>query len=124
MEWSYHPLNLALRFGLEITALYVFATRTYAHFTTPINWIAAITAVLIAGALWGIFKVPGDPSSNGKAVVPVNGVLRFLLEFTFFFVAVFVLVLDESYWFTGIFSFLIFFHYLISLDRFVWLLKN
>lgn len=124
MEWSYHPLNLALRFGLEITALYVFATRTFAWYDAPLNWIAAVSAVVFASTVWAVFKVPGDRSSNGKAVVPINGVVRFLLEFTFFFVAVFLLVLDKSYWFTGIFGFLIFFHYLISLDRFVWLLKN
>jgi hypothetical protein len=124
MEWSYHPLNLALRFGLEVTGLYVFATRTYANFESPFNWVSAILVTLIAGAVWGVFKVPGDRTSNGKALVPINGVLRFILEFTFFFVAIFLLVLDESYWFTGIFGFLIFFHYLFSLDRFVWLLKN
>jgi hypothetical protein len=124
MEWSYHPLNLALRFGLEITALYVFATETFARFETPINWISAVIVVVIAGAIWGVFKVPGDRTNNGNAIVPISGVLRFLLEFTFFFIAIFLLILAQRYWFTGIFGFLIFFHYLTSLDRFVWLLKN
>lgn len=124
MEWSLHPINLALRFGLEIVALYAMSSRVYAMYSSPENWFYAILSAVLAGAIWTIFKVPGDKSSNGKAIVPINGVLRFLIEFSFFFVAVFLLIVDESYSFAGIFGFFIFMHYLTSLDRFVWLLKN
>ena len=75
-----HPLNLALRFALELAALAGLAVGVWALAQGWVRVPAAGAAVLGAATLWGVFAVPGDPSRSGRAPVPVPGWVRLMLE--------------------------------------------
>ena len=79
-----HPLNLAVRFVLELAALYALGLWGWRHGDGVWRFVIAAAIPLIAAALWGTFAVPGDPSRSGSAPVPVAGVLRLALELGFF----------------------------------------
>jgi hypothetical protein len=118
-----HPLNLALRFLLEMGALVVFAVWGWNSFTAPWHILAAIGLPLFFATLWGVFAVKGDPSRSGKTGVPTPGWVRLLLEFLFFGLAALALF-DLEFNTTGLaFSFLVLLHYGFSYRRVVWLLK-
>ena len=80
-----HPLNLLLRFALEVAALVVLGRWGWGLLP---GWHGAIPGLLVpvaAGAVWGIFRVPDD---GGRPVVSVSGPVRLLLEVAFFTAAV------------------------------------
>lgn len=65
-----------------------------------------------------------DPSRSGKAPVPVSGVVRLVLEIVFFAFAawaLFALGAEQAAW---VFGGLSLFHYAISYDRILWLIKQ
>lgn len=70
------PLQLALRFLLELAALAGLARLGLRHGGV---W-AAVGLPALAATAWVTFAVRGDPSRSGRAPVPVPGVLRLLLE--------------------------------------------
>lgn len=56
----------------------------YWGWTTHQDFWAVLWAIglpLVAAALWGVFRVPGDP---GDAPIAVPGIVRLLLEAAFF----------------------------------------
>jgi len=61
-----HPLNLALRFLLEMGALVVFAVWGWNNFPGLWSILAAIGLPVFFATLWGVFAVKGDPSRSGK----------------------------------------------------------
>ncbi len=75
-----HPLNLAVRFLLELAALLsmgVWGWRAGA------GWLRFALAALIpiaAAVLWGVFAVPDDPSRSGTAPIAVPGLARLARE--------------------------------------------
>jgi len=73
--------NLALRFGLEVTALVSLGVAGWNVSTGALRWIAMIVAPLVAATLWGVFNVLNDPSRSGEAPVEVPGWLRLTIEF-------------------------------------------
>ena len=117
-----NPLNLALRFLLEISALVIFGIWSWHQFT---NWPRFPVAILIpafAASVWGIFAVPDDPSRSGKTVIAVHGILRLLLEFSFFGFAIFALSQLNYFRLAIIYSLVILAHNLVSYKRNLWLL--
>ncbi len=79
-----HPINLAVRFLLELGAL---GGLAWWGSTLGDGWVGALAAVglpLAAAAVWGTFNVPGDPSRSGKAPIPVSGWIRLMIELTVF----------------------------------------
>lgn len=115
-----NPLNLGLRFLLELAALFSLGYWGWTQHSGLARLLWTLLAPLAAAALWGIFRVPGDP---GKAPVAVPGFLRLLLEVAFFGVAVMALAAaGRSAWALG-FSLIVLVHYLLSYDRILWLLK-
>ncbi len=121
---SQKPLNLLLRFLLELIALAVTGIWGY-HLSdswTRILW--AILLPLLFATLWGVFAVREDPSRSGKSVIPTPGIVRLLLELGLFGVATWMLI-DLGYPTTGtIFGVVVMLHYLLSLDRVWWLIKD
>ena len=119
--WGSHPLNLGLRFLLEIAALV--AAGAWGWQLTA-GWTRyALTAgiPLVIAALWGTFRVPGDP---GPAPVAVPGALRLAFELAVFAFAVWALAdarLLVLAWAMGIITGM---HYIVSFDRVLWLLKQ
>jgi thiol:disulfide interchange protein len=76
---------------------------------------------LLAAAIWGTFRVPGD---GGAPRVRVSGGVRLLIEIVFFGVAAWALFDSGAATAGWIFGGLALFHYSISYDRIGWLLKQ
>lgn len=76
--------NDALRFGLELTALGTFASWGWTATGGPLRYGLAMGLPVLEAALWGTFRVPGDP---GDAPVAVPGPVRLLFEVVLFVAA-------------------------------------
>ena len=120
---SQNPINLAIRFLLEIIALIALGAWAKAQFPGATGFILMIVVPLVAAAAWGTFNVKGDPSRSGKAPVPVPGLIRLLLELSIFSSATWALfTLNPTYgWIFGLVTLV---HYILSYDRIAWLLKR
>ena len=120
---SQNPLNLTVRFLLELIALVALGTWAKTQFSGVLGFILMIAVPLFAAIAWGTFNVKGDPSRSGKAPVPVPGIVRLLLELVYFGAATWALsTLSPTYgWIFGMVTLL---HYLFSHDRILWLLQQ
>lgn len=118
-----HPLNLAVRFLLEIAALVAIG---YWGFEQSGIWrfVIGIGGPFIAAALWGTFAVPGDPSRSGEAPVPIPGVLRLVLELSLFAFAAWALYDAGSTLLAALLAGITIAHYLLSYDRVTWLIRQ
>ncbi len=78
---SGNPLNLLLRFLLELAALagFGYAGSTLAHGVARAGLIAAF--VVVPAAVWGVFRMAND---GGPPVIEVGGRVRLALEIVFF----------------------------------------
>ncbi len=114
---SNHPLNLALAFALELVMLGTMVYWGWSQHEGIVRVLLAVGLPLIAALLWGVFRVDNDPN---KAVVVIPGVLRLLLEWGLFALAV-VLLAATGDWLTAlIFAALIVLQYALSLDYLRW----
>ncbi len=119
-----HPLNLGLRFILEMAALVAFAWWGWTAFGDGFRWLAVIAAPVAAAAAWGTFNVAGDPSRSGKAPVPVPGIVRLALEIIFFGLAACALGFVDLPLAGWVFAAVVVGHYALSWDRIGWLLRR
>lgn len=121
---SKHPVNLALRFILEITALIVFAIWGWNKGTGWWRIFLTVSLPVFFATLWGVFAVKDDPVRSGKTVVPTKGFIRLLLEILFFGLAALALF-NLGFQIAGVvISILVLLHYVFSYDRTAWLLKQ
>jgi hypothetical protein len=119
-----NPINLGIRFILELVALYAFGRWGWEQSTGWVRFVLALGLPLLAMSLWGTFAVPDDPSRSGRAPIPVPGAIRLFLELIFFALATWVFFdLGISRWGT-IVGVVVLIHYVISYDRIGWLLKQ
>lgn len=116
-----HPINLALRFLLEIAALVSLGIWGWQKGDGWLRIVMAVGIPLIFAVLWGTFRVPNDP---GAAPVAVAGALRLALELVYFSLAAWMLYDIRLVTPSLIFGTVVTFHYLISYDRILWLLKQ
>ena len=116
--------NLALRFILEIAALIGLYVASLHLVSGNLRWIVAVIPPVIAIAAWGYFNVVGDPSRSGEATIAVAGWVRLAIEFTVLFGAAGALAFTGRYPFAVILAAIIIFHYAMSFDRVLWLLKQ
>jgi hypothetical protein len=119
-----HPLNLALRFLLEMAAIITMGIWGYHLSDETPGIIFAILLPLGFAILWGVFAVPNDPSRSGKTVISTPGIIRLFLELGLFAAATWMMSdLDYSiiWWVFGI---VVLVHYVISYERVSWLLKQ
>ena len=119
-----HPVNLAVRFLLELTALTATGIWGWRQTDDWIRFVLAFGIPILLAAIWGTFAVPKDPSRSGKAPVAVPGIIRLAIELTFFAFAVWALQdigFTRLSWIIGI---LVAVHYIISYNRIMWLIKN
>ena len=119
-----HPVNLAVRFLLELSALFVLGLWGWHRRDDGLRIVVALTIPLVAAALWGIFAVPRDPTRSGSAPVPVSGLLRLALEFGFFGCATLALYDLGFSKLTATFGIAVVIHYLLSYDRIRWLVSQ
>ena len=88
------------------------------------RYILAIGLPLIAATLWGVFAVPDDPSRSGDAVVAISGAWRLIIESAFFAIAIwsfFVVGATMTGW---IYAVAVVVHYIVSIDRVLWLVRQ
>jgi hypothetical protein len=112
-----HPINLAVRFLLEMSALASVGVFGWIRFEGPSRWIAVIGLPLLLMTLWGTFAVPGDPSRSGSAPVPVSGSIRLTLELIFFAVGAAALYSVDHPRLALVLAGTALVHYLTSWDR-------
>jgi hypothetical protein len=121
---SKHPINLAVRFALEVGAILTFGIWGFSLSELWTRYLLVILLPLGFALLWGIFAVLNDPSRSGKTVVPTPGLIRLILELALFGSAVWMLFDLEHRTLGWIFGASVFVHYVISYDRIGWLLKR
>lgn len=119
-----HPINLIIRFILELLALASVGFWAWKSFDGTLQYILGIGLPILMTIVWGTFAVPDDPSRSGKAPIPVSGALRLLIEFLFFAVATWALYDVKQIELSYIFGGLVIIHYLVSYDRISWLLSK
>ncbi len=121
---SSHPINLTIRFLLEMTALIAVGTWGWKQSDGWPRFVLAIGIPIILAALWGTFAVPDDPSRSGGAPIVTPGVVRLLLELAFFAFASWSLYDIGSSKLSLAFGAVVFLHYAVSYDRIMWLLSH
>jgi hypothetical protein len=119
-----HPVNLVVRFLLELSALFVLGLWGWHQRDDGFRIVAALAIPLIAAALWGTFAVPHDPTRSGSAPVPISGVLRLALELGFFGSATLALYYLGFGKLTAALGTAVVIHYLLSYDRIRWLVSG
>ena len=124
MNFGTHPINLTLRFLLELAALGGLGYWGWTQHTGLPRWILGIGLPIAAAILWGTFAVPDDPSRSGNAPIPTPGWLRLVLELLMLGAGAWALAAagqNTAAWFMAVITLL---HYAASLDRITWLLKQ
>jgi hypothetical protein len=121
---SLRPLNLALRFFLELIAIISFGIWGYHQSDIGLRILLAVLLPAGFAVLWGVFAVKGDPSRSGKAIVQTPGVIRLLLELALFGAATWMLLDLDYRRIALVFGIVVVLHYLLSFDRIAWLLKQ
>lgn len=119
-----HPINLAIRFLLEIAALLSVGIWAWNKSDGLLKIILSIGLPILLGAIWGICAVPDDPSRSGQTVVETSGVIRLLIEFGIFTIATLAIYNNGQEKFSYIYATIVIIHYIISYDRILWLLEN
>ncbi len=119
-----HPINLAFRFLLELSALVAMGFWGWTKGTGALRYLLAIAIPASAAALWGTLAVPDDPSRSGKAPVPVPGPVRLALELAFLIFATWSLLNTGANWFGWILGMAVLVHYVLSYDRLWWLIRQ
>jgi hypothetical protein len=116
---SSHPINLGLRFVLELAALAAVGVWGWHKGEGWLRYLLALGIPVVIALLWAVFRVPNDP---GSAPIAIPGLLRLLFELAVFGFAVYALAdahLLPLAWILGI---ALAVHYITSYDRILWLL--
>ena len=119
-----HPINLIIRFLLEIIALMSVGMWGWKQSDGWLGFVLAIGIPIILAAIWGTFAVPNDPSRSGSAPIVTPGVIRFAIELGFFALATWSLYNMGFNKVSLVFGIIVVLHYLISYDRIIWLLSQ
>lgn len=117
-----HPINLALRFVLEIAVLLSIGIWGWNKSEGWLKFILAMGLPLVMATLWGVFAVPEDPSRSGQTVVATAGWIRLILELGFFTLGTMAIHDLGHCKLSYLFASLVILHYLLSYDRLIWLL--
>lgn len=119
-----HPVNLMLRFLLELMALISLGLWGWQQSDTWLRIVLAIGIPVVLAVIWGTFVVPNDPSRSGSAPIATPGFIRFIIELGFFGFGIWALNdMGWSKW-SLIMSIVVLFHYIFSYDRVIWLLSK
>lgn len=111
---SQNPINLALRFALELCLLAALAYGGWMVVPFPACYATAVLLPAAGAAAWGIFRVPGD---GGKPRVVVSGRVRLALEAVLFALATALLAAAGRPYLALTFAAVTIAHYAVSYDR-------
>lgn len=118
---SSNPLNLALRFVLELVALVGLGFLGWTLGDDGWRLVPAIAIPVLAAAAWGTFRIPNDP---GPAPVVVPGPVRLALEVAVFAGGVAGFAAAGHTNVALVVGTVIAGHYIVSYDRVLRLLRN
>jgi hypothetical protein len=121
---SKNPINLAVRFLLEIAALLAIGHWGWRQASGAASYLLAVGMSLVAAVVWGTFRVPGDASASGRARVAVPGLVRLAIELGMFGFAAWALLSEGATALGWIFGGVALLHYVVSYDRIGWLLNH
>ena len=116
-----HPINLAVRFLLEVAALLAIGIWGWWQGDFWWRYILAIGVPLFTAIIWGFFNVPNDPSRSGSAPVAIPGWLRLIIELSIFTFATWTLYDLNYVQISLVLGIVVVIHYLLSYDRILWL---
>ena len=116
--------NDILRFLLEIIGLIIYGYWGFIQDIFPLNYVLMIALPVIVAIVWGVFRVPDDPSSSGNAPIVVPGIVRLLLELAIFVCASVLLYISGLTLIAIIFMIVVIIHYGFSYQRITWLLRQ
>jgi hypothetical protein len=118
---SNNPVNLAVRFLLELAALAALGFWAWTTQDGILRPALTLGLPVAAAFLWGTFRVPNDP---GPAPVAVPGIVRLLLELALFVSAAGLLVAADQPTAAAVLAAVTTVHYLVSYDRVRWLIAQ
>ena len=121
---STHPLNLALRFLLELTALFALGYRGWIQHDGILRLVLTLAVPMAAAGIWGVFSTPGDRSRSAQVIVPTPGIVRLSMELIFFAAAAWSFFAADLRILAFLFAGSVVLHYGLSYDRIGWLVKN
>lgn len=119
-----HPLNLGLRFILEMTAIFAVAYWGWSQHEGWTKFVLAFGLPILFALIWGIFAVPNDPSRSGKTVVITPGWLRLIIELVIFGIGTWAFYNSGFHLIAWAFLGFVCLHYLLWIERIKWLLKQ
>lgn len=119
-----HPLNLFLRFILEITALFAVGYWGWSQHPDWLKFSLTIGSPIMLALIWGIFAVPNDPSRSGKTVIVTPGWIRLVIEISIFGLATLAFFDVGNQYIALIYLLIVILHYGFSIDRIKWLFKQ
>ena len=121
---SKNPVNLVIRFILEVGAVLSFGIWGFRLSAIWTQYLFVILLPLMFALIWGVFAVKNDPSRSGKTVVSTSGLIRLIIELGLFGAATWMMF-DLDFVILGwIYGAVVLLHYVISFDRIGWLLKQ
>jgi hypothetical protein len=118
---SSNPVNLAVRFILEIVILIALGRWGWEKHDGWLRYVLAFALPLFAAALWGIFRIPNDPK---EAPIAINGVLRLILELSLFASAIIALYDLPAIKWSYVMALVVIIHYALSYNRILWMIKQ
>jgi len=122
---SAHPLNLLLRFLLEIAALVALgAYGWHVGGHGVVGFVLAVLFPLIAASVWGIFATPGEQVRNPNAPVPTPGPIRLVIELVVLWAGVAATYAVGAHTLAAVFAILLVINLATSYDRIAWLLSH
>ncbi|MEZ4995328.1 MAG: YrdB family protein [Saprospiraceae bacterium] len=119
-----NPINLALRFLLELSALAAVGVWGWKQSDGWFRYVLAIGIPLILAGIWGTFAVPDDPSRSGAAPVATPGLIRLALELGIFAFGTWALYNIDFHKASLTFGIIVLLHYVLSYDRIMWLMSH
>ena len=121
---SQNPVNLAVRFILEMVALVAIGYGGW-HLTDSFwRYVLAIVLPLLMAALWGGFRPPNEPHHPTHPVVAIPGLVRLLIETLAFGGGAWGFFSAGATTTGWIFTVVVLVHYALSYDRVAWLLRH
>ena len=123
MRRAEHPVNLAVRFMLEVAAAVGIFRLGLQFADGVVAGLLAVGMVAVGVAAWGLCNVPGDASRSGSAPVPVRGPVRLAIEVTVFAIGAAGWFAAGPRWFAWAYLVITLVHHLASVDRMAWLIR-
>jgi hypothetical protein len=117
-----HPFDRALCAFIEVAAVLAYGYWAWAVHSGSIRYAWTLLAVIVALAVWDVFRVPGDGSAKPR--VPVPGWVRLIIEAGYFTGAGTALVAAGAEEAGVVFMLLVAIHYSLTHRRVLWLLKE